>query len=113
VTTLAAAYAAAYKGRRPRDGLPTSDCSLTAAARPLESTAQAYAHNPHHIAHRATDLLCHGIGANWHGGAAEELGSACCGDAIKLAEEASAWTAARDAAWHRVPASKLARRDGR
>jgi len=104
--------AAAYKGRRPRDGLRTSDCSLTAAARPLESTAQADAH-PHHIAHRATDLLCHGIGANWHGGVAEEPGSACCGDAIKLAEDVSAWTAARDAAWHRVPAPKLARRDGR
>ena len=50
---------------------------------------------------------------NDHGKAAgAEFSKACCGEAIKLADEVSAWIAARGAAWRRAPASKLARPDG-
>ena len=49
-----------------------------------------------------------------HGKAAgaDKFSKACCGEAIKLADEVSAWIAARDAAWRRASASKLARPDG-
>jgi hypothetical protein len=49
-----------------------------------------------------------------HGKAAgaDNFSEACCGEAIKLVEEVLAWIAARDAAWRRASASKLARPDG-
>jgi hypothetical protein len=43
---------------------------------------------------------------------ADKVSKACYGEAIKLADEVSAWIAARDAAWRRASASKLAQPDG-
>ena len=49
-----------------------------------------------------------------HGKAAgaDKFSKACYGEAIKLADEVSAWIDARDAAWRRASASKLAQPDG-
>jgi hypothetical protein len=44
--------------------------------------------------------------------AADKFSKACCGKTIKLADEVSAWIAARDAAWRRASASNLTRPDG-
>ena len=43
---------------------------------------------------------------------ADKFSKAGCGEAIKLADEVSAWIDARDAAWRWASASKLARPEG-